>query len=320
MLRLLPIIFLCSLLTILGCSPSLYSPSEFKPLRNRGIQVLSNSNPYHGPNLVLGRAIEESSNLAGYFHHRGAPIAIEVKHRLTKKEEIYLYYPDSYEAFVARPAEEGEKREWMIDGPYKIGRNDYRRLRNHIKPEEKSPVFIVFGDPVRFGDQPTDRVQMASILEPVVPLIAKPQPKRKKIVKKKPKPVQMNDSKNSTYVKARLPRFDDPKFIPQNSDQTALMLSQGYAKRAPNGDILHEIEGNAQTLENITHWYMGSTSLIPELQEANNFPEAQKNVRKGTVVRIPVEFIKNTKQMPMNHRVRNIGEENKKKMGPMPKG
>ncbi|MCB0331538.1 MAG: hypothetical protein KDD70_17825, partial [Bdellovibrionales bacterium] len=105
-----------------------------------------------------------------------------------------------------------------------------------------------------------------------------------------------------------LPNLDDPKFIPKNSDQVALLESAGYARRAPNGDILHDIEGNAQLLESIANWYMGSAKLVPLLRDANSFPDSQRDARKGVVIRIPLEYVKKTKRMPINHRVAAVEE------------
>lgn len=125
----------------------------------------------------------------------------------------------------------------------------------------EAPVFLVNGSAMRYHRN-APVLQRANVFEPEIPLIAqpapKPKPKPKAVEKPKPEVVEMKKEEGSRKLTAKLPNLDDPKFIPKNSDQVALLESAGYARRAPNGDILHDIEGNAQLLESIANWYMGS--------------------------------------------------------------
>ena len=286
-----------------GCGDTL-SPSPYRPLHESGIQILSTENPYHGPNMLLGRTLEESPSLAGYFHYKGAPKAIEVRDASRRAEELLLYYPEDHRVYVARKRATRAPRDWMVSGPYGIGKHDYRQIRNFMGKPGTSPVFLVNGMMTRYQTHQPKLQRIA--FEPEVPLIAKPKPKPKPkpVVKKAPEP-KPEEIKvvGGNKVRIRIPDLDDPRFIPRNSDQEALLEARGYAKRAENGDILHPVEGNAQALSNLAHWYMGSVNRVPELQEANQLAETSTEVRKGTTVRIPQRFIKNTKKMPINFRI-----------------
>jgi hypothetical protein len=310
------IILTCGLCS---CVP-LQRKSPYVSLKSAGIQVLSGSNPYHGPNVILAESLEESPTLAGYFQHFGAPQAIEVREARPSREELLLYYPEEYRVYVAKRSLNRQIQmapsDWMIAGPYGIGKHDLKMIQNFRESEEDVPVFLLHGHLTRFKPKP-QKMQIVA-LEPDIPLITtavKPKPKKVKKKKKKSsededegssddeeeekKPKKKKKVSSSTF---RGPNLDDPNFIPKNTDQEALLLSQGYAKRAPNGDILHDIEGSVQNLKNIAHWYTGSTRKAREIQDANNFPHNQFDIRRGTVVRIPQKLIKNTKKMPMNHR------------------
>ncbi len=84
-------------------------------------------------------------------------------------------------------------------------------------------------------------------------------------------------------------------------------MSEGYAPRDENGDILHTVPTAAQTLENIADWYTGSTKNVQELRNANGFRDSRTDAGKGLTVRIPLKLIKQTKLMPFNHRARKVG-------------
>ncbi|MCI5065080.1 hypothetical protein MRY87_05100 [bacterium] len=309
---LLTFLLLCALAS---CDQS-YTPSPFRPLEKGGIQLLSPSNPYHGPNIILGEAIEESPNLAGYFHHHGAPAAVEVRKAGRFAEELLLYYPEDRRVYVAKRKRQPRSlshpshlnsaaHDWMVTGPYGIGKLDYRRLA-HFPDIQRRAVFLIHGKEVRYGKRKRHTQQLSPI-EPEVPLIPTPTPTPTPaavvITEEEPTEEEDEEGKDSAEPKdSRVPDLDDPNFVPINSDQEALLLSLGYARRAPNGDILHEVEGNAQELKNIAHWYLGSASKVHELIIANQYPEAQENARKGSVVIIPKKFITNTKKMPLEHR------------------
>jgi hypothetical protein len=304
--KILLLAFVLLLASLFACTPRRHS-SPYSPLENAGIQILSSSNPYHGPNVVLAQTLEDSPSLAGYFQHKGAPRAIQVKTARASLDKIIFYYPDDYGMYVATRRggliQEPTHADWMVAGPYRINRGDYRQIKNFTQPREKSPIFLVHGNVTRYRQG--DITYNTAVVEPEIPLLPEPEPEEppKKVVKEATPEEESLEKKESEKGKQNFfVNLDDPKFIPQNMDQQALLLSSGYAPRTSSGDIVHEVEGSAQMLENISDWYTGTTRNVAQIQEVSDLLPEQQEVRKGMRIRIPLNLITRTKKMPLSYR------------------
>jgi len=318
------LVLLIILVSLSACTPR-REASIYFPLKDAGLQILSSTNPYHGPNVALAATLEESSSLAGYFQHKGAPRAIQVKTARTSQDKIILYYPDDYGMYVATRrgglVNTPEHSEWMVAGPYRMNQSAYRQIKNFSRPREKSPVFLVHGNVTRYS-QGALAYNTSFTIEPEVPLLPETEsiePPKKVVKKEQVEEVPFDNELQTGKNRDSLVNLDNPKFIPQNMDQQALALSSGYARRTSNGDIMHEVEGNAQMLENISDWYTGTTRNVSSIQDLSDLLPEQQEVRKGMIIRIPFALIKRTKKMPITHRATPetpIEEnENKKSMG-----
>jgi hypothetical protein len=137
-------------------------------------------------------------------------------------------------------------------------------------------------------------VQAVSVLEPEVPVFTPtptPAPKKKKLSKKE-KAARKGDP--------RIPSFDemDPKkWRPLNSDQMAIAIAQGYAERNNRGDVIHIVESDKETLFEIASWYTGAGIHEGKLQEINDLA-ANSTLKKGTKIRIPIEYLKRVRRFP----------------------
>ena len=283
------------LIILVGFLASCTRVQNYPTLANQGILLLSANNPYLGSNLFLGDELEESSYLFNFFRHRGAPTAIEIVDRgAVAPVKMLLFYPRDKEVFTAdrqefRAVQDGPvKFEWVVKGPYPIDRRDYSALAGIATSFNSEPKFMIHGKPYQF------RYHREQVAKQVIKPVAPPKPPARKPVKKKPK--------KKNVVKAQIPIESkglpkDPKqFRPMNSDQLALYMSQGYAERDANGDLIHTVAKDTHTLEAIATWYTGSADNAVKIQGFNNIvsPDAPP---LGSRIRIPFDLVKEFKQL-----------------------
>jgi hypothetical protein len=86
-------------------------------------------------------------------------------------------------------------------------------------------------------------------------------------------------------------------FKPLTTDQQALLVARGFARRDTNGDVLHSVKGETQSLDKIVRWYTGSPAALGEVAKLNSLPD-EGNLPAGTEVRIPVKLVKEGKALP----------------------
>ncbi|MBN8548198.1 MAG: LysM peptidoglycan-binding domain-containing protein [Deltaproteobacteria bacterium] len=253
---------------------------EYPSLANQGILPLSTTNAFVGSNLFIANEAERSPYLYNFLKAKGGPLAIEIIEPKFGAARILMFYPHEREVYAADIQEREYSRQWIIRGPYGIDRKDYRKLGSLDSSMSGAPLFFIRGKLERFKyeEQPEQPVQ---VLQPVVPtpVPAKPTPK-KKVVKK-------------TEVK----KAESPgEFKPLNSDQQAIQMSMGYAERASNGDVVHTVKSDTETLESIAKWYTGSTTNAEQLAKANALG-AKDPLAIGTRISIPVTLVRNFKIM-----------------------
>ncbi len=285
----------------LGCAPK----SKFESLIDQGPLILSSDNPYIAQNLFLAKEAEISDYLNKFLNHRGAPDAIGISDR---GETIELFYPKAKERYVGvRTLAESEsgfpQYEWIIRGPDLIPRSAFRSLGRptgrQTKKISEPPVFFVHGQITRFtgplrqlqavrpSPTPSPTASLRPFLAPKRKMVrGSSESKQKKHVAMTPKPLADLPTKN-------LPNGS------LNSDAQALLISQGYAPRSPNGDLLHTINFETETLAKIAVWYTGSESTLPKIAQANESLKASTSspLTKGLVITIPKDLVKNWKQM-----------------------
>lgn len=271
-------------IAVLSCTPV---SNSYPTLVNQGLLALSTSNPYLGANLFLAGELERSRYLFNFFQHRGAPVAIEIIQPRLSSTRILLYYPQSKEVYAADLVEDEKKREWIVRGPFAIERQDFRTLARMETSMAGEPVFELHGKPYRFRFQRS--AEPSQVARPVIPEVAPtptptPKPKHTRKVITAPK----------TPTVPPTPTID--LFKPLTSDQQALLMARGFAKRDVNGDVLHQVRAG-QTLEAIVTWYTGSTGGLDQVRSASKLA-ADAVVSDGQTVRIPFALVKEGKAMP----------------------
>jgi len=274
---------------LIGCGPSARS-SQFPTLANSGVLPLSTNNPYVGANLFISSEFERSPFLLNFLKGRGGPTAIEIIEDTFGPTRVIMYYPGEREVYAADIIDErGRGRQWVIKGPYAIERQDFRALAELQNSLHGEPVFLLNGRPHRFRFQRADQ-PVTEIVHPRVPPPA-PTPQATPKPKPKAKPIT---APSTPGTPAPTP---SKEFKPLNSDQRAILLSQGFADRADNGDVIHEVKGTKETPEMIAKWYTGSAANAKAVADANTVtPDAV--LATGRKVFVPVKLVKNFKAMP----------------------
>lgn len=315
---------LLTAISLVGCAYS--RVLTYPSLANQGILPLSTSNSAVGANMFLAHELERSSLLFQFFKGRGAPIAIEIIENGVTPPQILMYYPKTYEVYTAERQIEGLRTQWIIRGPYKIDRDDYRRLQRTNLAMNGEPLFQIYGKPYTFGYGPSGMGESSvAKLEPLVPEIRRnptPVPTLIKLPETKPETQQSvhtdtvdsqhgdaHPAQNSSShtepkatpapVKPKIPEVQKPKqkFVPLNSDQQAINMSKGFAERADNGDVIHTVSTAHESLDGIATWYTDLESNAEALAHANNMAVTDK-LHEGMRIRVPLELVKRFKQMP----------------------
>lgn len=273
---------LATLIFSLGCSTRMPLPSG---LANKGLLPLSVSNPYVGSNLFLAKEMEKSTFLNKFISGTGGPTAIKIIGNGWTPTELYLYYPESQQFYVAESTPPTPDSEWIVRGPYRIGRHEYKDLIVLARQSDRPPVFNVFGRTERFA--PYVAKERDRVIRPEIPPTPKPTPRPKVIVKKKTK----SKSPSGTFDIMQ----DD--FKPLNSDQQAIRMARGFAERSSNGDLVHTVKRSSETLFDIAKWYTGSTDNTVKIAKENGLMP-DDSLSPGTRVTIPHTLVKEQKQMP----------------------
>lgn len=273
-------------LVLLSCTKTI---SKESPLIERGILPLSSNNPYLGSNVFLSREMSQSPLLFNFVKEKGGPQALEISSPSLNQFRMYLYYPYNNEVYSCdrqgHSADNG-KYEWIISGPYRMSRNQYKTLEALLDKPKEEPPFIVDGKVVRFKE-----VKQAIKVTIEVPKVTPtPIPTPVKKIKK-----HGHSSHAPTKSATPAPTIAEVK-VPLNSDQQAIAISQGFAERASNGDLLHAIKGENESLEEVTKWYTGTTTHAERIAEYNHL-EKPWTLKKSEKLKIPAALVHELKQM-----------------------
>lgn len=284
-------------------------------LGNKGILPLSGDNPYLGTNLFVAQQMEQSGFLFKFIQSKGGPRAIRLDEANWGRPILTLYYPESQESFVAEYGPNENFNEWMIRGPYPLSRFDYRYLRQINPHLNQEPAFVIFGQkwqfkpasqwennsvnqkPLDWSPSPLSRqARVSSGPTQVVPEFIIP-PAPRKISHKKP--IKKGGHTPDKEVPSASPTPGSqglPFGLPLNADQQAIALSRGFAERAANGDIIHTVKFDSESIKAIASWYTGSKVNEPKIIEVNKLTTPVQ-LKKGDRIKIPSALIVNSKIM-----------------------
>lgn len=279
MRKLLPLVAL--FLMLFGCSAT--GNEQFNSLTDQGILPLSTNNAYLGSNLFLANEFTRSSHLFNFLHERGAPAAMELEGTRFSAPHLLLYYPREKQVYMADLASNDKQYQWIVRGPFQIERKDFRELARTLRSDIGEPQFMYHGKLFRF--RPT--AEELARLNPTPTPTPSPVPTKKPI--KKPKVITKVDDVAGTPA----PKADEP-FKPLNSDQQAIAMAQGFAERAPNGDVIHTVKGDGETFEKIAEWYTGSANNALDIATVNS-QTLQSKLSPGNRIQIPLKMIKQFK-------------------------
>ncbi len=267
---------------------------EFPGLADRGILPLSTSDPYLASNAFIAKEAETSAYLHNFLKTRGGPMAIEISDSYTSFPHMVMFYPRSRQVYAAErvsrkvPGQIAPVREWMVRGPYAIERKDYRELAELDSSMVGEPVFMLRGREVRFTQERPVSPTPEKVLIPVLPPMPQPTPT----------PVKKRLPPKAPIIKVQgEPAITEGEWKPLNSDQQALLMAQGFAERAENGDLWHVVKGDSETLELIAKWY-AEPSAVDEIARVNGLVAGQA-LLAGTKVRVPLKLLKKLKVMPV---------------------
>ncbi len=269
-----PILALAALLILVfGCSPSL---DKFDSLANQGILPLSNDNAHLGANLFLAREAQRSSYLRSFLEKRGGPTAIEVLTESRSHPTMILFYPLKKEVYAADLDSTENSYQWILRGPFMMERQDYRELNGMGVSFAAEPVFLMSGQVVRFGAKPVETSSRA--LLPVVPT---------------PRPTPVRKKSSGAIINRPAVEIATP-FKPLNSDQQAIAISQGFAERADNGDLIHTVRSEKETVEELAAWYTGAPANASMIRLRNNLLSTTP-LTPGMRIQIPFASVKQFK-------------------------
>jgi len=204
-----------------------------------------------------------------------------------------MYYTRDKEVYVATLEGSGVFQQWIIAGPYAIEREDYRQLQRTATSMIGEAAFMYHGRPFQFRFQPKAPLpDLKPAPTPVKSVATKPKPKKKPVApvitdKGIPAP-----SPSPTPITA----VQGSEFKPLNTDQQAILMSQGYAERAQNGDVIHTVKKPDETIQSITKWYTGGTGA--EELATSNAIKTDTPLAPGTRITIPMKQVKEFKAMP----------------------
>jgi hypothetical protein len=289
---------------LVGCSRQ----PAFHSIYHQGPLTLSTSNPYLGTNLFLAQEVEKSVFLKNFLSHRGSPSAIEIVRNPWGDTQILLYYPQVQEVYAANLTQREDKidpfYEWIIQGPLPMRRADYRELRDlHHKERFQEPVLLVDGQQTRFLAQrgmkvkkeilsPSIKVTKNVIVKRVTPVKTEIKAKDGASEKKSQGENSVNAVDGGNFAEPVIPT--GKSFRPLNSDEQAIAISKGFARRAANGDIIHMVGSEPEDLAAIVTWYTGAKGNVVQIARRNNIPP-DTSVPAKTEVVVPLELVKEFK-------------------------
>jgi hypothetical protein len=261
-----------------------YRNPEFPALTNQGIIPVSRTNPYVGSNLYLAHEMEESTYLYNFFKEKGVPQAIEIAGGSEDSAELRMFYAAKAQIYHATPIRKDrpETTEWIIRGPYALNKDYYRQVAQ--LPAEPSAQFEMWGRRETIGEVEAVAEQRV-ILPAFVPT---------------PRPHSGRRASTGVSAPANGPAISGVTSPSSPStmtlDQQALIESKEMAQRSPNGDVIHVVKSESETITSISNWYTGSGTNAKKVAEKNSMPLDAK-LQPGTRIFVEGEIVVNPKTM-----------------------
>ena len=270
------------LLVFIGCS----NPKGFESLSGEGVLPVSTTNAFLGSNLFLSQEFERSSFLRSFLQARGAPHAIEIK----DDRNMLFYYPKDKEYYEASLISSEVEYQWITRGPFPMDRKIYLKV-SHLAQERIDPLFHSRGKTFRFVEPTPTPIPPTPVPtkrpKPVLPSI-KPTAK----VTKNTEVIENRASEPTPISKAPTPLLKTFSF-----DQVAIEMSQGFAERNADNDVIHTVEREGLTVEEISAWYTGSKENGETVATANGILKDAPLI-SGARIRVPASLVKERKRMP----------------------
>ena len=295
-----------------------YKITNYPSLVNQGILPVSKEQAYLGANLFLSREMEKSTFLYNFLYKQGAPDAIEIVSKAFKNDRFYLYYYNAKEVYVADPKIGSDnRREWIIKGPRVPNWRDLKNLKNVMDTSNKDAPFVIDGKEVFFAQNkkifgaPNNQINESDINPNKVDLSKLPKkPVKRNIPRKRYTPkknitIKPQPTVAPTKAVESAPENNDyltnlenlTTYKPINSDQMAIAMSKGYARRDDMGNVIHTVRSYTETLQAISFWYTGNEINAVEIEKYNKLEDAS-NLKIGQNIIIPFNMLKKVKQMP----------------------
>jgi len=270
---------------LIGCSFSEQNKAVFPGISNRGIMPLSVGNAFVGSNLFIAAEMEKSPALLNFIRSRGAPQAIKVNERLNRAPELILYYLREGSLYVSELITSRTAYNWIVRGPLRMPSYESRVFTPQNFEMTGEPLLAVFDKLVRYDSHPP-----IGITRPVATV---------KLPPIKPKLEKHSVTKKSTGAKAKVHTAKEAPtpYKPLNTDQMAIQMSQGFAERDNNGDVIHTVKRGSESLASIASWYTGDKKKAGAIATASGIEESD-TLNVGTRIRIPLDLVKNGKQLP----------------------
>jgi hypothetical protein len=287
-----------AIVVLLLLAPGCADHVEIDPpgLINSGLLPLSSVDPFVGANVFIAKEMERSSYLYHFIETHGAPDALEIVERTFEPTKALLFYTRDKAVYSMVPRDREKLRQWVIRGPFQMNWKDIKELNRMDHDKRKRPVLYVWGREIRLNEDPVQPV--ARVIHPKIPPPPPPKPKKPK-AKPTPKPIPPEVKEKQKEL--ALLTLDPAKFKPLTLDQQAILISKGYVERADNGDAVHTVRRNTETLKLIARWYTGSTgNPLEKIAEANGI-EPGDPLLPGSTVRVPIAVLKQIKVMPLTY-------------------
>ena len=301
--------FIIIIATCFACSSN---QNRYMGLLDQGILPLSTDNAFLGANIFLSKEIENDRNLESFFRSHGTPEAIEISKDGLFQEQLTLFYLKEGSKYVGSNITDGNnKKHWIFRGAYKIPWNEGKKIQPLLHAYKVPALLYVRGQYERYyknGEEPKKEIinLVLPTPTPVPTPVKKKQPTRKFVRKST---IKTNDKANNNTNNTTTNNNNDNAesnsnstlnpldFYKLNADQRALLMAKGYAARAENGDIIHIVKDENETLSAIAKWYAGSEGKVTDIAKQNGL-DTNTKLYRGNQIRVPLNIIKNDKIMP----------------------
>ena len=252
-------------------------------LQNRGPVALSDENPYLAGNVLVAEKAKESEIVRGFIKHRGVPPAVEVDKDFMAPARIKFYYPESREAYTLEEVPDGTA---VISGPERMSQAKQKRLIQLTRSLQKAPVL---------REESEGAEAAAPVFEPL-PTPGAPGASARGTAA--PAPGLRPHATTETPGKPRPSAAPTPagEAIEHREQQVIRELqqqgTQPLAETSPQGDLVHYVTFEGETLSMIARWYTHDRANVGRIIRMNKLKNPNK-LSLGDVIVIPSYLVKN---------------------------